>query len=271
MPTAGEPLAAEEGLSWLPSALENATAMVPPSERHAIHKLWTQMEDAVDGKELSASQAEKAVKSAFQNLCNMYVRQAQASAHAKAAAEETRQQMLEERERFKEHGGSLKQKLEASLGVARKSSTVAEEWRTQALDLKANFAALEKRHSRLVTASSKLLHAREGSGLSPQKGGGAGGSGGGSGAAGETDDTLLVVRLSYEKDAAAAAAGEGGEEGAVEAEADWDGGELSVHGSPKRPSSGPQLPAAKPHVDRRPPDRTDRVAVCLRSGVAAAA
>ena len=71
-----------EGIGWLTSSLEQATAMVPPAERHAIHKLWVKMEDAVDGKELSAGQAATAVRGAFTNLCNMYVEQAQQSAHA---------------------------------------------------------------------------------------------------------------------------------------------------------------------------------------------
>jgi hypothetical protein len=36
----------ERDMSWLTGALEQATAMAPPTERHAIHKLWTKMEDA---------------------------------------------------------------------------------------------------------------------------------------------------------------------------------------------------------------------------------
>ncbi len=182
----------EEGIGWLTSSLEQATAMVPPAERHAIHKLWMKMEDAVDGKELSAGQAATAVRGAFTNLCNMYVEQAQQSAHAKAREAESRAQMLEERERFRKHSEVYKQKLDSALGVARKSSSVAEEWRTQARQAKANCATIEARHRRLAAASAKLLHAREGNNLSPQKGIN------GRENADEENDTLLVVRMSYD-------------------------------------------------------------------------
>ena len=152
------------------------------------------MEDAVDGKELSAGQAATAVRGAFTNLCNMYVEQAQQSAHAKAREAEARAQMLEERERFHKHSEVYKQKLDSALGVARKSSSVAEEWRTQARQAKANVATIEARHRRLVAASAKLLHAREGYNLSPQKGSD------GKDNADEQNDTLLVVRMSYDGD-----------------------------------------------------------------------
>ena len=181
-----------EGIGWLTSSLEQATAMVPPTERHAIHKLWMKMEDAVDGKELSAAQAATAVRSAFTNLCNMYVEQAQQNAHAKAGEAEARAQMLEERERFRKHSEVFKHKLDSALGVARKSSSVAEDWRAQARRAKANLATIEARHRRLVAASAKLLHAREGSNLSPHKGPS------GKDNTGEENDALVGVRMSHD-------------------------------------------------------------------------
>ena len=145
-------------MSWLTGALEQATAMAPPTERHAIHKLWNKMEDAtadcVKMEELTPARSIKLARGAFTNLCNMYVEQAQQSALAKAEAEEARAQMLEERERFREHSETYRLKLDAALGVARvnltraipkpqarssersrvclqKSSSVAEDWRGQ--------------------------------------------------------------------------------------------------------------------------------------------
>eukprot|EP01046_Picozoa_sp_COSAG06_P019752 COSAG06_NODE_1419_length_9522_cov_6.137005_3_plen_339_part_00 len=230
---------AAEGMSWLTSSLEQATAMVPPSERHAIHKLWTKMEDAIDGKELTAAQAATAVRGAFTNLCNLYVEQAQQSAHAKAREEEARTQMLEERDRFRQHNEVYKQKLDSALGVARKSSSVAEDWRAQAQQAKANCATIEDRHRRLVAASAKLLHAREGNGLSPQKGASSRDN------TGADDDTLLVVRLSYDGDGAGKTGGAATGDGASMAEpgdtdgAGWDGVELNASraGLQSRPHS----------------------------------
>ena len=50
LPSERQSLMEAEGIGWLTSSLEQATTMVPPTERHAIHKLWMKMEDAVDGK-----------------------------------------------------------------------------------------------------------------------------------------------------------------------------------------------------------------------------
>lgn len=215
-----------EGIGWLTSSLEQATAMVPPTERHAIHKLWMKMEDAIDGKELSAAQAATAVRGAFTNLCNMYVEQAQQSAHAKAGEAEARAQMLEERERFRKHSEVFKHKLDSALGVARKSSSVAEDWRAQARQAKANLATIEARHRRLVAASAKLLHAREGSNLSPRNG-----------PNGKENDALLAVRMSYDGEGEGVRSGERPASANVGAREPGDMGLNISRDLPSRPQS----------------------------------